>query len=55
MDVAGACDPYVKLQIGAQTFQTSLKKNVYDAEFCQYFVFLTVSRNDTLKVKKTMR
>ena len=50
MDAIGGCDPYVKLQIGAQTHQTTTKKNVYDADFGQYFDFMTVSRNDTLKV-----
>jgi len=50
MDAMGACDPYAKLQIGAQTFKTTTKKNVFDAEFGQYFDFMTVSRNDTLKV-----
>lgn len=52
MDAVGACDPYVKVQIGSQTFQTALKKNVYEAEFNQYFDFLTVSRNDILKVSQ---
>jgi hypothetical protein len=50
MDSIGCCDPYVKLQIGAQTFQTTTKKNVFNAEFGQYFDFMTVSHNDTLKV-----
>jgi Ca2+-dependent lipid-binding protein len=47
-DTLGACDPYLSVEFGGKTEQTSIKKRVYAAEYNESFTFMLTGKPEVL-------